>query len=79
MGHPLAPDLSKLSLEELNTKYSELTKRLNMAHRWGNSVMVGQLQLLLQDYQMELAERNRKQIEELEKNSKQFSKIIDIK
>lgn len=79
MGHPLAPDLTKLSLEELNAKYSELTKRLNMAHRWGNTAMVGQLQLLLQDYQTELAERNRKQIEELEKNSKQFSKIIDIK
>ena len=51
MGHPLAPDLSKLTESELNDKYNDLMSRLNQAHRWGNPAMVGQLQLLLQDYQ----------------------------
>jgi hypothetical protein len=78
MGHPLAPDLSKLSLEELTSKFNELSKRINTAFRWGNSDMVGQLQLLMQDYQEEMSNRNRKALEEMEKNSKNFKNIIDI-
>lgn len=78
MGHPLVPNLTKLSNEELNNKYSELTKRLNTAHRMGNTAMVYQLQLLAQDYQFEIDNRNRKALEELEKNSKTFKNIIDI-
>lgn len=79
MGHPLTPDLSKLTESELSDKYNDLMSRLNQAHRWGNPSMVGQLQLLLQDYQEEIQNRQRKVLEELEKNSKSFNKIIDIK
>ena len=78
MGHPLTPDLTKLSLEELNEKYSDLLKRYNQSFRWGKPDMAQQLQLLIQDYQFEIDNRNRKQLEELEKNSKTFKKIIDI-
>lgn len=76
--HPLTPDLSKLTMDELTTKHSELIKRLNTSYRMGRADMVQQLQLLLGDYQRELDERNRRQLEEMEKNSKQFKKIIDI-
>lgn len=79
MGHPLTPDLTKLSMEELTAKYNDLMGRLTTAYRWGNPDMVGQLQLLLQDYQEELSNRQRKALEELEKNSKNFKNIIDIK
>lgn len=79
MGHPLTPDLSKLSLEEVTNKYNDLMKRYNMAFRWGNPDMTQQLQLLIQDYQAELDARHRKQLEDLEKNSKTFKNIIDIK
>lgn len=78
MGHPLAPDLSKLTNEDLTNKYNDLMNRMNQAHRWGNPAMVGQLQLLLQDYNEEITNRQRKALEDLEKNSKQFNKIIDI-
>lgn len=78
MGHPLTPDLTKLTETELNEKYNDLISRLNQAHRWGNPAMSGQLQLLLQDYQEEIQNRQRKMLEDMEKNSKQFSKIIDI-
>jgi hypothetical protein len=78
MGHPLAPDLSKLSMEELTNKFNDLSERINTAFRWGNSDMVGQLQLLMQDYQEEMSNRNRKALEEMEKNSKNFKNIIDI-
>lgn len=79
MGHPLTPDLSKLTQDELNTKYNDLVGRLNQAHRWGNPDMVGQLQMLMQDYQEEISDRQRKMMADLEKNSKTFNKIIDIK
>jgi hypothetical protein len=78
MGHPLTPDLSKLTMEEVNSKYNELTKRINYAFRIGQADMVGQLQLLMQDYYEEIQNRSRKQLEEMEKNSKQFKNIIDI-
>ena len=78
MGHPLTPDLSNLSLEDLTNKYNDLMRRYNMAFRWGNAQMTQQLQLLIQDYQFEMDVRHRKQLEELEKNSKTFKNIIDI-
>ena len=74
--HPLTPDLSKLSLEELNKKYGDLLGRITQAYRWGNPDMVNQLQMIMEDYRMELDNRNRKQLEEMEKNSKNFKNII---
>lgn len=79
MGHPLTPNLTTLSMEELTAKYNDLMSRLTTAYRWGNPAMVGQLQLLLQDYQEELNTRQRKALDELEKSSKNFKNIIDIK
>jgi adenylate kinase len=78
MGHPLTPDLSKLSNEELNQKYGDIMKRITFAYRTGSSDMVYQLQLLQEDYQAEVQRRNQKALEEMEKNSKQFKNIIDI-
>ena len=58
--HPLAPDLSKLTDEELHTKRGELQSRLSRAYQMGSADMVGQLQLLIQDYAMEVERRNAK-------------------
>jgi hypothetical protein len=76
--HPLTQDLTKLSMEELTAKHSELLKKITMAHRWGNADLVQQLQMIMEDYQAELNERNRKQLEEMQRASKQFKNIIDI-
>lgn len=78
MGHPLTPDLTKLSMEELTNKHSELLKRITYAYRIGQMDMVQQLQMLMDDYQNELNDRNRKQLEEMNKASKNFKNIIDI-
>jgi hypothetical protein len=78
MGHPLTPDLSKLTLDELNKKYGDLLKRTTYAYSIGNPDMVQQLQMLMEDYRNEIDIRNRKQLEEMEKNSKNFKNIIDI-
>jgi hypothetical protein len=79
MGHPLTPKLSDLSLDDLSKKINELNKRLSMAYRWGRGDLVNQVYLLLEDYQSELNERNRKQLEEMQKKNNNFDKLIDIK
>ena len=79
MFHPLTPDLSKLTVDELTNKTSELLNRISTAYRLGNNDMIYQLQMLLNDYQAEMDMRNRKALAEMEKNSKNFKNIIDIK
>lgn len=76
--HPLGPDLTGLSDDELHTKYSELQKRFGQAYRFGPQSIIPQLQMLMQDYQSEISLRNQKQLEELNKNSKGPKGIIDI-
>jgi len=68
--HPLAPDLTKLSDEELHTKRSELMNRMSQAYRFGSADMVGQLQLLLQDYAMETERRNRILLDQAQKTGR---------
>ena len=80
--HPLAPDISKLSAEELSQKYNDLNKRLNQAWRYGPTAVIPQIQMMLEHYQTEIGERNRKQLEEMnrkaEESGKGYKGIIDI-
>ena len=76
--HPLAPDLSKLTDDELQQKRGELQNRLMMSYRMGNADLVMQLQSLLQDYDMELQTRNQKMMDQMSKASKNFGNIINI-
>lgn len=77
--HPLLPNLSEMPMDELQKKYSDLQNRMSTAYRFGHGDQVYQLQLLLQGYQEEIQRRNAKELEALEKNSKNFKNIIDIK
>lgn len=80
--HPLAPDLSGLSTEELYQKFSDLQKRYNQAYRYGPSSIIPQLQMIMENYQLEISERSRRQMEEMmaktEQNGKGYKGIIDI-
>lgn len=68
--HPLAPNLEGLTDEELHTKRGELQGRMSFAYRVGNADMVGQLQLLLQDYAMEVERRNQKMMDQAMKSGR---------
>lgn len=68
--HPLAPDLEKLSDEELHTKRGELQSKLNFAYNIGNFDLINQLQLLLQDYAMEVERRNQKLMQDAQKSGR---------
>ena len=76
--HPLAPDLSKLTDDELQQKRGELQNRLMMSYRMGNADLVMQVQLLLGDYDIELQSRNQKMMDQMSKASKNFGNIINI-
>ena len=77
--HPLAPDLTTLSDDELQKKYNELNNRINAAYRMGNADLVSQVEMLLNDYRMEMGERQQKMMAELQKRTgKDFDDIINI-
>jgi hypothetical protein len=76
--HPLSPNLSEMPLDELVKKQGDLITRLNSAYRMGRPDIVQQLQMLLGDYQTEIGVRNQRQMDEMQKNSKNFKNIIDI-
>ncbi len=76
--HPLAPDLSILTDDELQQKRGELQNRLMMSYRMGNADLVMQVQLLLGDYDIELQTRNQKMMDQMSKASKNFGNIINI-
>ena len=79
MFHPLAPNISELKDDELYAKITELGNKMNSAYRLGSGDVLRQMQMLLSHYQEELAVRNRKKLEEIEKNNKNFKNIINIK
>lgn len=80
--HPLAPDLHGLSMEELMQKHNDLIKRLNQAYRFGPHGIIPQIQMMLEHYQIEIGERSRKQMDEMnrkaEESGKGYKGIIDI-
>ena len=50
MEHPLINDISNLTVEELQTKISDLNKKLAFATQTGNQALVSQIQLVLGSY-----------------------------
>ena len=68
--HPLTPDLSTLTDEELHNKRSELMNRVGQAYRFGSYDMVSQLQLILQDYAMEVERRNKILLDQAQKTGR---------
>lgn len=76
--HPLTPDLSTLTDDELHNKRAELQNRLMFSYRSGYSDMVGQLQMIIGDYEMEIQRRNQKILDDLQSRNKNFGNIINI-
>ena len=68
--HPLSPDLTQLTEEELHSKRSELMNRLSMAYKMGHPDLVNQITLFLQDYSLEIEQRNKKLLDGAEKSGR---------
>lgn len=57
MIHPFLPDLSTMSLEELQEKSSKLTQNLTFAYRMGNTALIQQVNMVLEGYKTEISKR----------------------
>lgn len=58
MFHPLIPDLSDLSSQELETKINELSKKYFIATRSGNADLGQQIIVALEMYKEQLRAKN---------------------
>lgn len=77
--HPLSPDLSGLTDAELHKKHGELVAKLSQAYRIGPYGIINQLQMILEDYTLEIQRRNAKIMEDMAKKGKDMGGVIDIK
>jgi hypothetical protein len=75
MEHPLIGDISKLSIDQLQETIKELSKKLTIAYRSGNSMLAAQVQMALETYQ----NRYHAVVTEMYKTKEQeFENKIDI-
>lgn len=79
MFHPLAPDYSTLTDQQLHEKHNELVSKMNQAYRFGPSSAIPQMQMIQAHLQEEIQRRNAKQLEDMQSKSTELDKIIDIK
>ena len=70
MFHPLAPELSGITQDELYKKYNDLMKRLGQAYQSGPSAAVPQLQMMIASYQAEINRRQDKLMDDMQEKMK---------
>jgi hypothetical protein len=76
MEHPFINDLSKKSLEELQTDISNLTSKLNFAYRSNHGPLINQIQMALESYRNAYT---KKMDELIKKQNIQTQVVIDKK
>lgn len=59
MEHPFLPSttLSELSLDEIQTKISDLTGKLTFAYRTQNGALIHQLQMIIESYRNQYSKK----------------------
>lgn len=79
--HPLAPDFDDMPDEKLNEKIKNLNSKMVSAYRSGSQA-VGQMRMLMDDYQEERRRRDKESLDKLMEKSKEdgndWDDIIDI-
>lgn len=78
MEHPLIKDIDTLSMDELQVKIGDLTKKLGIAHRMGNAHLRVQVQMALDTYRNKLQEKQQALWDQQKKTGPDWSDRIDI-
>lgn len=78
MEHPLITNIDHLTLDELSSKVTELTKKLSLAHRMGNAQLRAQVEMALTTYQNKLREKQQASYDAAKKSGPDFSDKIDV-
>ncbi len=78
MEHPLITDANQLSIDELQTRITDLSRKLGMAHRMQNAGLRHQIQMALETYQAQMQKKQKELWEKTNGNSSDYSDRIDI-
>lgn len=78
MEHPLINDISNLTIDELQSKISELNKKLAFAQRSGNGHLASQIRMAIETFRNQYQQKLQEQYEQQNKNSPDHSDKIDI-
>jgi hypothetical protein len=57
MEHPLVGNLDELSIDQLTTQISDLSRKLGIANRTGNAHLCNQIRMALESYQNKYHEK----------------------
>ncbi len=78
MFHPLEEDLSELSVDEVEKKINELSKKYSIAARFGNHDLLTQLATFVTIYRQELHNRYAKQMKDQQEQANDINKLINV-
>jgi hypothetical protein len=78
MEHPLITNADDLSMEQLQERITELSRKLGQAHRMGNADLRHQVQMALETYQNRYRERQQALWKKEDDSGTDFSDRIDI-
>jgi hypothetical protein len=76
--HPLITDVSNLTIDELQTKISELNKKLSFAQRSGNAQLANQIRMAIETFRNKYQQKMQAIQDNQNKNNPDFSDRIDI-
>ncbi len=78
MEHPLINNIDDLSMEQLQERINELSRKVGIAHRMGNAQLRYQVQMALETYQNKYRERQQALWKKDDDPGKDFGDRIDI-
>jgi|TARA_B100001093_G_scaffold510390_1_gene576186 hypothetical protein len=82
MTHPLGGDLSNINDSDLQKKITELGKRLTFGYQMGNTQMIRQAEMLMEDYREESFRRDRERDKKMNEanpdKGKDWDDLIDV-
>ncbi len=78
MEHPLINNIDDLSMEQLQERITELSRKVGIAHRMGNAQLRHQVQMALETYQNKYRERQQALWKKDDDAGTDFADRIDI-
>ena len=78
MEHPLITDIDNLTIDELQGKISELSKKLSFSQRIGNAQLANQIRMAIETFRNKYQQKMQTIQDNQNKNNPDFSDKIDI-
>jgi len=79
MEHPLIGNIDDLTIDELGSKISELSNKLNIATRMGNAHLCNQLRMAIETFQNKYQSRLQESYKKIDGEQINFDNKINIK